>query len=124
MNTHNEQSASTAAPILPIPPGTFVQVRDGAPEPPARFKRKHADWERGNFDGVVTRHNAPGDYTPIATYDVQSGDLFHPALKVIRSCVNPVRVTVVPGAPRYTLSTDRFSPVVTGIEKADDAKAA
>lgn len=33
--------------------GQPVHISDGTPEPPARFKRKHASWRCNNRDGFI-----------------------------------------------------------------------
>lgn len=52
---------STTEALLPL--GTQVIVSNGTPRPPARFKKKLADWEAHNYRGVVVEHDRLGRYT-------------------------------------------------------------
>jgi len=44
--------------------GQRVRVSDGMQEPPARFNRKHEEWEHNNYSGAVMELEEPRDYTP------------------------------------------------------------
>lgn len=82
--------------ILPIPIGTVVAVRDGNPEPPKRFNRKHADWRGRNYDAVVVSYDAPNKWQPEPTYCVQDMDYLTGVLRVTRHA-KPDTVTPIPG---------------------------
>lgn len=74
-----------------LPRGTQVRVSDGTPRPPDRFKRKLAEWETKNFDGVVSNYQPEyGGYT------VQKGN-FGGWIRVFTSGVRAEKITVIPG---------------------------
>lgn len=105
MNPKNE--------LLPIQPGTAVRVSDGTPQPPARFKRKLADWENRNYDAIVV-----GEETYVSgrtVYRLQYGDWRRTWIKIFRDAL-PEKVAAIEGAPRYLVKVDGIDPEVVGVE--------
>jgi hypothetical protein len=55
------------------PLGSLIRFSDGAPEPPARHRRKHAAWESSNGAGRLTR-KAPANRASAASFTLHLGD--------------------------------------------------
>jgi hypothetical protein len=95
----------------PIPVGTYVRVSDGTPRPPERFHKKLKEWQRTNYDAVVTAYkpNKPGfvDVQKLSTIGHWYMRIF---LTVELSCLTPV-----PGKPRFVVNVDAFNPEVVGV---------
>lgn len=41
--------------------GAIIAYSDGAPEPPKRFTRKHAEWRRDNGRGLLVEKSSAAD---------------------------------------------------------------
>lgn len=105
MNPKNE--------LLPIQPGTAVRISDGTPQPPARFKRKLADWENRNFDAIVVGEDTyPGG---AVVYRLQYGDWRRTWIKIFRDAL-PAKVTPIEGAPTYIVEVKGLDAEVTGVQ--------
>lgn len=75
---------------LPLPVGTRVEVRDGTPRPPERFKRKLEAWKNHNYEGfVVGQCHYTGGYIieaePVRSY-----------IRILRTGVRADRVAIHP----------------------------
>ena len=70
------------------PIGAIITYADGAPRPPARFKKKRATWERSNSGGRLIRKQAErrvGDMTLPATFTLHEGDYGGGGVVVLRA---------------------------------------
>jgi len=48
--------------IDPAPLGALIRYTDGSPQPPARFTKKLATWERSNSVGRLVKKEQPRVY--------------------------------------------------------------
>jgi hypothetical protein len=101
--------------LLPIQPGVRVRVSDGTPQPPARFKRKLADWENKNFDAVVVGEEAPNQWRQDPVYRLQFGDLSKRAWLVMVTSRPASMVTALEDAPSYEVEKHGIDAVIKGL---------
>lgn len=80
-----------------LPLGTQVTVSDGAPRPPDRFKKKLADWQTHNYEGVVTEHDN-GRYNIQRKPDGGWSSRTARLISFTQCGTRPERVKAIPGA--------------------------
>lgn len=110
-----------------LPAGTQVRVSNGVPRPPQRFKRKLAEWNSANYDGVIVEWR---DRTYASGYSVQhvpacgwTSDRYW--MVILSSGLSANCVAPIPGAPLLPVYWDGVTATVdTAAIKAALAQAA
>jgi len=109
--------------------GSLVRFSDGAPEPPARHRRKRAAWASGNAAGRLVRRT-PADHISPPSFMLHLGDFGSGGVTVVRaynvfSTSSPLRFAIL-AAPRpgqaAILQDERG--IVTLVHLADTAAEA
>jgi len=77
---------STIMAVNELRVGMQVIVRDGSPEPPLRFVRKHEEWSNRNYNGVLVQVCAVGGCS------VQMGDFRNRHIIMLRHGVPVGRI--------------------------------
>lgn len=103
--------------LLPIQPGIRVEVRDGTPRPPDRFKKKLRDWEGKNFDAVVVGEEPAGKYRPEPEYRLQFGDFKLRGFILFFTDRPANQVRALEEEPTYEVKVDGMDAVIAGLAK-------